>query len=77
MFLDNVFFSLNVTSCVHLYVSADVYVFAVGQQVNKKELTSIASDKKDERHVFVLKDYRQLGRVFNQMISKYQISENL
>lgn len=71
------FFSLNVTSCKHLYVSADVYVFAVGQQVNKKELTSIASDKKDERHVFVLKDYRQLGLVFNQMISKYQISDNL
>uniref|UniRef100_A0A8C1LW59 C3/C5 convertase n=1 Tax=Cyprinus carpio TaxID=7962 RepID=A0A8C1LW59_CYPCA len=53
----------------------DVYVFAVGQQVNKKELQSIASVKKDERHVFVLKDYRQLGLVFNQMISDSAVTK--
>nr|BAA34707.1 complement factor B/C2B [Cyprinus carpio] len=53
----------------------DVYVFAVGQQVNKQELQSIASIKKDERHVFVLKDYRQLGLVFNQMISDSAVTK--
>uniref|UniRef100_A0A8C1UN68 C3/C5 convertase n=1 Tax=Cyprinus carpio TaxID=7962 RepID=A0A8C1UN68_CYPCA len=53
----------------------DVYVFAVGQQVNKQELRSIASVKKDERHVFVLKDYRQLGLVFNQMISNFSVMQ--
>uniref|UniRef100_A0A8C1AU23 C3/C5 convertase n=1 Tax=Cyprinus carpio carpio TaxID=630221 RepID=A0A8C1AU23_CYPCA len=53
----------------------DVYVFAVGQQVNKQELRSIASVKKDERHVFVLKDYRQLGLVFNQMISDSAVTK--
>lgn len=48
----------------------DVYVFAVGDEVNRKDLTSIASSKKDEEHIFVLKDYTQLGFVFNRMISE-------
>ncbi|XP_051962829.1 complement C2 [Xyrauchen texanus] len=53
----------------------DVYVFAVGQNVNKKELQSIASFKKDERHIFALKDYDQLGFVFNQMISDSAVTK--
>ncbi|RXN13267.1 complement C2-like protein [Labeo rohita] len=53
----------------------DVYVFAVGAQVNKKELISIASSKRDEHHVFVLKDYRELGLVFNQMISDSAVTK--
>ncbi|XP_016383624.1 complement C2 isoform X2 [Sinocyclocheilus rhinocerous] len=53
----------------------DVYVFAVGQEVNRKELTGIASSKKDEQHIFVLKDYRQLGLVFNQMISDSAVTK--
>ncbi|XP_073674042.1 complement C2 [Garra rufa] len=53
----------------------DVYVFAVGQQVNKKELKSIASSKKDEKHVFVLKDYKELGHVFNRMISDSAVTK--
>lgn len=48
----------------------DVYVFAVKGEVNKKDLTSIASSKKDELHFFILKDYKHLGSVFNRMISK-------
>ncbi|XP_056613448.1 complement C2 [Triplophysa dalaica] len=47
----------------------DVYVFAVGQNVNKNELKTIASFKKDEQHIFVLENYDQLGFVFNQMIN--------
>uniref|UniRef100_A0A672QA57 C3/C5 convertase n=1 Tax=Sinocyclocheilus grahami TaxID=75366 RepID=A0A672QA57_SINGR len=53
----------------------DVYVFAVGQEVNRKELTGIASSKKDEQHIFVLKDYRHLGLVFNQMISDSAVTK--
>ncbi|XP_043114762.1 complement C2 [Puntigrus tetrazona] len=53
----------------------DVYVFAVGQDVNKKVLSNIASSKKDEKHIFVLKDYRELGLVFNQMISDSAVTK--
>ncbi|ROL49834.1 Complement factor B [Anabarilius grahami] len=53
----------------------DVYVFAVGDEVNRKDLTSIASSKKDEQHIFVLKDYTQLGFVFNRMISDSAVTK--
>ncbi|XP_067306042.1 complement factor B [Pseudorasbora parva] len=53
----------------------DVYVFAVGEEVNRKDLTSIASSKKDEQHLFVLKDYSQLGNVFNLMISDSAVTK--
>ncbi|KAL1260174.1 hypothetical protein QQF64_008001 [Cirrhinus molitorella] len=53
----------------------DVYVFGVGQQVNLAQLKTIASSKKDEHHVFVLKDYKQLGLVFNQMISDSAVTK--
>lgn len=47
----------------------DVYVFGVGKDVNKKELNDLASKKRGEEHVFILKDYKTLGKVFNKMIS--------
>lgn len=47
----------------------DVYVFGVGQDVNKKELNDLASKKRGEEHVFILQDYKTLGKVFNKMIS--------
>ncbi|XP_067222492.1 complement factor B isoform X1 [Chanodichthys erythropterus] len=53
----------------------DVYVFAVGGEVNRKDLPSIASSKKDEQHIFVLKDYTQLGSVFNRMISDSAVTK--
>lgn len=53
----------------------DVYVFAVRGEVNKKDLTSIASSKKDEIHFFVLKDYKHLGSVFNRMISDSAVTK--
>nr|AFD18593.1 Bf/C2B [Ctenopharyngodon idella] len=53
----------------------DVYVFAVGGEVNRKDLTSIASSKKDEQHIFVLMDYTQLGSVFNRMISDSAVTK--
>ncbi|XP_056329362.1 complement factor B [Danio aesculapii] len=53
----------------------DVYVFAVGKDVNRKDLMSFASSKKDEKHVFVLQDYQQLGYVFNQMISDSAVTK--
>lgn len=48
----------------------DVYVFGVGDRVNKDELNSLASKKSDETHVFILKDYHKLGIVFNSIISE-------
>ncbi|KAL2096605.1 hypothetical protein ACEWY4_008753 [Coilia grayii] len=47
----------------------DVYVFGVGNELNKKELNDLASKKRDEEHVFILENYKQLGKVFNKMIS--------
>uniref|UniRef100_W5MHP3 C3/C5 convertase n=1 Tax=Lepisosteus oculatus TaxID=7918 RepID=W5MHP3_LEPOC len=47
----------------------DIYVFGVGDKVNKRELNSIASQKRDEEHLFILKGPEELGKVFDQMIS--------
>ncbi|XP_070685685.1 complement C2 [Pempheris klunzingeri] len=47
----------------------DVYIFGVGDQVNKDLLNSLASRKRGEHHVYVLKDYEKLGEVFNSIIS--------
>ncbi|XP_063061279.1 complement C2 [Engraulis encrasicolus] len=52
----------------------DVYVFGVGETLNKKELNGIASKKKGEDHVFILQGYKQLGKVFNEMISDKAVS---
>ena len=48
----------------------DVYVFGVGDKVNKKELNDIASNKRDDRHLFILREAKTLGEVFNTMISR-------
>ncbi|XP_008424315.1 complement C2 [Poecilia reticulata] len=52
----------------------DVYVFGVGDQVNKDELNSLASKKSGERHFFVLKDFSLLGEVFNSIISDKSVT---
>lgn len=53
-----------------MFVFSDVYVFGVGEQVNRAELNSLASNKREETHLFVIKDFPTLGHVFNSMISK-------
>ncbi|KAG7479699.1 complement C2-like [Solea senegalensis] len=52
----------------------DVYVFGVGDQLNKKELNTLASKKRGEQHVFILKDYQTLGEVFNSIISDKSVT---
>ncbi|XP_070761470.1 complement C2 [Enoplosus armatus] len=47
----------------------DVYVFGIGEEVKRDQLNSFASKKRGERHVFVLKDFKTLGQVFNSIIS--------
>lgn len=47
----------------------DVYVFGIGSKVKKDELNSLASKKRDEVHLFILKEYIDLGEVFNKIIS--------
>lgn len=49
---------------------SDVYVFGIGDQVNKDELNSLASNKRGEKHVFVLQNYQKLGEMFNSIISE-------
>lgn len=51
-------------------VFSDVYVFGLGEDVNKDQLNALASKKRGENHVFVLKDYDTLGEVFNSIISE-------
>ncbi|XP_029026251.1 complement C2 [Betta splendens] len=52
----------------------DVYVFGVGDQVNKAELNSLASNKRGEAHLFVIKSFPTLGHVFNSIISDKSVT---
>ncbi|XP_040027987.2 complement C2 [Gasterosteus aculeatus] len=52
----------------------DVYVFGIGDQVNKAQLNSIASKKQGENHFFVVKDFQTLGVVFNKIISDHSVT---
>lgn len=50
-----------------------MYVFGIGDQVKKDQLNALASKKRGENHVFILKDFETLGTVFNSIISKYRV----
>lgn len=52
----------------------DVYVFGIGEDVKKSQLNELASKKRGETHVFTLKDYQTLGRVFNSIISDKSVT---
>ncbi|KAM9853527.1 complement C2 [Aulostomus maculatus] len=52
----------------------DVYVFGIGREVNKDELNSLASRKRNEMHVFILENYETLGEVFNSIISDQSVT---
>lgn len=52
----------------------DVYVFGIGDQVNKDQLNSLASKKRGEQHVFIVKDFKILGEVFNSIISDKSVT---
>ncbi|CAK6974955.1 complement C2 [Scomber scombrus] len=52
----------------------DVYVFGIGKEVKKNELNSLASQKLGEQHVFILQDYKMLGKVFNKIISDESVT---
>lgn len=56
-----------------MFVFSDVYVFGVGENVKKDELNNLASQKRKEKHVFFVEDFVTLGKVFNSIISKYEI----
>ncbi|KAF5897730.1 complement factor B-like [Clarias magur] len=53
----------------------DVYVFGIGSNVKKSELQRLASKKIREHHLFVLKDYMDLGVVFNKMINDSAVTK--
>ncbi|XP_035536463.1 complement C2 [Morone saxatilis] len=52
----------------------DVYVFGIGEQVKKDQLNSLASKKRGERHVFIMKDFQTLGSMFNSIISDKSVT---
>ncbi|XP_068173158.1 complement C2 [Antennarius striatus] len=52
----------------------DVYVFGIGTKVKRDELNSLASKKRGEQHVFVLKDFHSLGQMFNSIISDESVT---
>ncbi|XP_023134907.1 complement C2 isoform X2 [Amphiprion ocellaris] len=65
----------NATAQDHTHETMlDVYVFGIGEKVNKKELNSMASKKRGERHLFILKDYETLGDMFNKIISDQSVT---
>ncbi|TSN57739.1 Complement factor B [Bagarius yarrelli] len=53
----------------------DVYVFGIGENVKVTELKSLASSKIRERHLFILKSYKDLGEVFNRMINDSSVTK--
>ncbi|KAM9359019.1 complement C2 [Symphorus nematophorus] len=55
-------------------IMLDVYVFGIGEHVNKDQLNALASKKRGEQHVFILKNYRTLGQVFNSIISDESVT---
>ncbi|XP_034089092.1 complement C2 [Gymnodraco acuticeps] len=52
----------------------DVYVFGIGSKVKKDQLNSLASKKRGEQHLFVVRDYQILGEVFNSIISDKSVT---
>ncbi|XP_074497464.1 complement C2 [Sebastes fasciatus] len=52
----------------------DVYVFGIGDQVNKDQLNLLASKKRGEHHVFIVENYETLGKVFNSIISDKSVT---
>ncbi|XP_045928726.1 complement C2 [Micropterus dolomieu] len=52
----------------------DVYVFGIGEEVKKDQLNALASQKRNEMHVFILKDFKTLGQVFNSIISDKSVT---
>uniref|UniRef100_A0A3Q3MAI4 C3/C5 convertase n=1 Tax=Mastacembelus armatus TaxID=205130 RepID=A0A3Q3MAI4_9TELE len=52
----------------------DVYIFGIGNNVKKEELNSLASQKRGEQHLFILKDFETLGVVFNSIISDKSVT---
>lgn len=59
-----------VSAYKYLCLFLDVYVFGIGTNVKRTELKSLASSKIRERHLFILNSYKDLGEVFNRMISE-------
>lgn len=62
-----------VVDVIFVRIFSDVYVFGIGDQVKRNQLNILASQKRNEKHVFVLKDFKTLGTVFNSIISKYSV----
>lgn len=54
------------------YAFLDVYVFGIGDNVKKNQLNALASKKRGETHIFILKNFKTLGKVFNSIISKFE-----
>ncbi|KAM9468505.1 complement C2 [Clarias gariepinus] len=53
----------------------DVYVFGIGTNIKKSELQRLASNKIREHHLFILKNYVDLGVVFNKMINDSAVTK--
>lgn len=61
-------FTYSVNKGFHPFL--DVYVFGIGEAVEKSQLNALASKKRGETHVFILKSFEILREVFNSIISK-------
>ncbi|XP_060549344.1 uncharacterized protein LOC117667888 [Pantherophis guttatus] len=48
----------------------DVYVFAVGNQINKESMNALASKKPGEEHFFIMKKLGDLQEAFDKMIDE-------
>ncbi|XP_013909668.1 PREDICTED: complement factor B-like [Thamnophis sirtalis] len=51
----------------------DVYVFAVGDEINRRVLNDLASKKPGEKHFFVMKNITNLQESFDSMIDESEV----
>ncbi|XP_072844941.2 complement factor B [Pogona vitticeps] len=48
----------------------DVYVFAIGDKAHMERVNELASQKRDEKHAFKIKDFDELQEAFDKMIDE-------
>nr|XP_020666807.1 complement factor B [Pogona vitticeps] len=54
----------------------DVYVFAIGDKAHMERVNELASQKRDEKHAFKIKDFDELQEAFDKMIGNVNLQES-
>ncbi|KAG8448602.1 hypothetical protein GDO86_015624 [Hymenochirus boettgeri] len=71
--LENIKLFLDITSSREDYL--DVYTFGVGPDVDIAHLSEIASNKNDEKHVFKMKEAKEIKAVFQKIVDIKRVGD--